>query len=238
MQSSDKTKKLIRCTAWAITGCLAGLLIWFFTLYGRDIWNIFLSDNPSAAMEAFIRSLGGWGPFVLVLLQTLQIAIAFLPGEPVELAAGILYGGFWGAILCLVGVLIGSALVYWLVAKLGKNAIDAFHDGKSMRKFNSIPAFKQEKSAEILTFLLFLIPGIPKDFLTFAAPLTPMKPLRFLLISTAARAPGMFITTFAGESLLAGNFWMAAGLYGILFVGAVIGFFFYRRVTRERTDRP
>lgn len=232
MPSAEKIKKVIRWIAWLVAGCLAVLVGWFFFQYGRDIWHIFLSDNPSGEMEAFIQSLGGWGALVLVLLQTLQIAVAFLPGEPVELASGILYGGFWGSVLCLTGVLIGSALVYYAVAKLGRGVIDAFHDGKSMQRFKRIKAFQEERSAEAVTFFLFLIPGIPKDFLTFVAPLTPMKPLRFLVISTLARAPGMFITTYAGQSILAGSFATAALLYGILFVGAVVGYFFYRRITR------
>lgn len=232
MPSAEKTKKIIRLAAWFVAGCLVGLVTWFFIQYGRDIWNIFLSEHPSEEMEIFIRSLGGWGVLVLVLLQTLQIAVAFLPGEPVELASGILYGGFWGSVLCLVGVLIGSALVYYAVAKLGRGVIDAFHDGKSMQKFKRIRAFQEEKSAETLTFFLFLIPGIPKDFLTFVAPLTPMKPLRFLVLSTLARAPGMFITTYAGQSILSGSFGTAALLYGILFVGAVAGYFFYRKITQ------
>ncbi|MDD6033472.1 MAG: TVP38/TMEM64 family protein [Oscillospiraceae bacterium] len=231
--SARKTKTIIRWTAWTAGALLLGVVVWFLIRYAPDLWAIFRSNNSSAAMKDFIAGLGGWGVLVLVLLQALQIAVAFLPGEPVELSAGILYGGFWGSVLCLIGVLLGSALVYWAVMKLGHSVIEAFHDGRSLQKMRRLKAFQEEKSAEALTFLLFLIPGVPKDFLTFVAPLTPMKPHRFLLISTLGRAPGMFITTYAGQSILSGNLTLAAILYGILLIGVIIGYFFYRRVTRQ-----
>lgn len=236
MKKSEKTKKLIRWLA-IIVSVLAVLLIGAFLFqYGPTLWRIFRSERSTEAMRDFISGLGGWGAAALILLQAVQIAFAFLPGEPIELSAGILYGGIIGSVLCLAGVLIGSAAVYFAVAKLGHNLIDAFHDGQSLKKFHRIKAFREEKSAEILTFFLFLIPGIPKDFLTFMAPLTPMKPLRFLVISTAARAPGMLITTFAGQSILVGDYTVAAILYGILVVGAVAGWFYYRHMTKKQSE--
>ena len=84
-----------------------------------------------------------------------------------------------------------------------------------------------------MTFILFLIPGLPKDFFTFIAPLTPISIHRFVLISTLGRAPGMLITTYAGVSLLEGNYLLAVALYGVLGLCALIGVIFYRRMVKE-----
>ena len=233
MKHSDKLKKAVRLLAGGVSvlACIFAAL--FLIKYFPVLRDIFLSSDPTREMERFIAGLGGRGPAALVLLQSVHIAFAFLPGEPIELAAGILFGGFTGSVLCLSGALIGSAAVYFAVKKLGHSLIDAFHDRQAMGKFRRIKAFHQEKSAETLTFFLFLIPAVPKDFLTFLAPLTPMKPLRFLLISTLGRAPGMFITTYAGQSILAGDYLTAAILYGILTLGAAGGWFFYRHLTSK-----
>lgn len=229
---TEKIRKIVRWTGWAAAAVLALVTIAFLARYGRELVDIFLCDDPSAAMKAFLGDLGGWGALALVLLQTLQIAVAFLPGEPVELAAGMLFGGFWGSILCLTGVLLGSMLVYFGVSRLGEGMITAFHDSKKLERFRQLRAFQDARSAEWLTFILFLVPGIPKDFLTFVAPLTPMKPWRFLVISILGRAPGMFITTYAGYHFLAGTWQMSVLLYGILLVGAVVGLLFYRKWLR------
>jgi len=227
-------RKLIRLCAMAVSALAAAFVVIFLVRHGPVLWEIFRSETPAADMEKFISGLGLWGPAALTLLQAVQISFAFLPGEPIELAAGILYGGIGGSALCLTGVLIGQAAVYYAVKKLGHGLIDSFHDRQAMGKFSRIRAFREEKSAETLTFFLFLIPGIPKDFLVYAAPLTPMKPLRFLVISTLGRAPGMLITTYAGRSILAGDYLTAGILYGVLTLGAAAGWFFYRHLTKKQ----
>lgn len=237
MKDPGKLKKTIRRTAAGVSVLAAVLIALFLIKYASELKDIFLGDDPVRGMEQFIAGLGFWGPAALVLLQAVQIAFAFLPGEPIELAAGILFGGFAGSLLCLGGVLIGSAAVYYAVFRLGHSLIEAFHDDRALGRFRRIKAFREEKSAETLTFFLFLIPAVPKDFLTFLAPLTPMKPLRFLLISALGRAPGMFITTYAGQSILAGDYLTAAILYGILTLGAAGGWFFYRHLTKKHDER-
>ena len=232
MDRTEKIRKIVHWTGWAAAAALVLVMVIFLARYGRDLVDVFLSEDPPAAMKAFLGELGGWGALALVLLQTLQIAVAFLPGEPVELASGMLFGGFWGSVLCLIGVLLGSILVYFGVSRLGEGMITAFHDSEKLQRFRQLRAFQNARNAEWLTFFLFLVPGIPKDFLTFVAPLTPMKPWRFLLISTLGRAPGMFITTYAGYHFLAGTWQMSVLLYGILLAGAAVGLLLYRKWLR------
>lgn len=228
MMSDQWKQKLLKAGSIGIGCLLIGLLGLFFWNYGPEIWAIFTGGNVEADLEAFVRSLGPMGIVAIVIFQFFQIVVAFLPGEPIELASGLLYGGFLGAILCLAGSLVGTAAVYWAVKKLGHNFIAAFQDEKKVHRFK---AFQYAKNAEVLAFILYLIPGIPKDFISFVAPLTPMKPGRFLLISILGRAPGMFITTYAGMSLANGNWKLAVVLYGILTLGAVAGCIYYRRIS-------
>ena len=237
MEHKAAVKRTVTWIAWGIIALMAIFIAGFLFTHWDTLFAIFTSKDPAAGLEKFVAGFGVWGTLVLVLFQTLQIVVAILPGEPIELAAGMMYGGFPGALLCLAGVLLGTYTVFFAVQKLGSGLIAAFHGESRLKRLHNLRVFRYEKNAELLTFILFLIPGLPKDFFTFVAPLTPIGIHRFVLISTLARAPGMLITTYAGKSLLEGNLVLAGCLYGLLGLSALISLLFYRQLLkRERAD--
>ncbi len=168
--------------------------------------------------QVWLGSLGIRGWFIFMALQIIQIVIAIIPGEPVELLAGILYGGWGGLASCLAGVWLGEATVFYLVRRFGYPLVSSFF---SEDKLKSLPIFKNPNRLEQLTFILFLIPGTPKDILTYAAGLTDINPTRFLVLSTFARIPSIITSVFVGANIRKGN-WLAslllfaaAGLLGL-----------------------
>ena len=229
----SNVRRAVTVCAWFIAAVMVLFLGGFIWYHWDSLYAIFQSENAAAMLQEFIGGFGVWGALILILFQVGQIAIAFLPGEPIELASGMMYGGILGALLCLTGVLIGTYLVFFVVQKLGSGVIAAFHDESKVKKINKLSVFRYSRNAELMTFILFLIPGLPKDFFTFIAPLTPISIHRFVLISTLGRAPGMLITTYAGVSLLEGNYLLAVALYGVLGLCALIGVIFYRRMVKE-----
>ncbi len=229
----SNARRAVTVCAWFIAAVMVLFLGGFIWYHWDSLYAIFQSENAAAMLQEFIGGFGVWGALILILFQVGQIAIAFLPGEPIELASGMMYGGILGALLCLIGVLIGTYLVFFVVQKLGSGVIAAFHDESKVKKINKLSVFRYSRNAELMTFILFLIPGLPKDFFTFIAPLTPISIHRFVLISTLGRAPGMLITTYAGVSLLEGNYLLAVALYGVLGLCALIGVIFYRRMVKE-----
>ena len=236
MKHPDPIKKTVQYIGIGVLFAMLIFLVGFITWHWDALFSIFTSETPSDGLEEFIAGFGIWGCLILVLFQMLQIVVAFLPGEPIELVSGMMYGGFFGALLCLAGVVLGTYLVFFAVQKFGSSLIAAFHDEKKLKKLNHLSCFRSEKNAELLTFILFLIPGLPKDFFAFAAPLTPIRMHRFVLISTLGRAPGMLITTYAGKSLLEGNWILALVLYGLLGIGALIGLIYYRKLTKSEAS--
>jgi uncharacterized membrane protein YdjX (TVP38/TMEM64 family) len=76
------------------------------------------------AFQNYINSLGGWGILILFLIQMLQVIVAVIPGEPIEIISGIMYGTIGGLFLCLGGILISTVIIYFTVRKLGKNIIN------------------------------------------------------------------------------------------------------------------
>ena len=149
-----------------------------------------------------------------VLLGAPRKYSTVLPGEPVELMAGLLYGTWGGLALCLLGVGLSSAAVYYCVRAAGARAIDA----SVLAKYHFL---RDEAHVKFFLFLLFFIPGTPKDVLIYLGPFLPVRPHAFFLISTLARIPSVITSTFAGSQFAEGSW--DVSLVVFLATGAVAG---------------
>ena len=117
-----------------------------------------------------------------------------IPGEPVEILAGLLYGPLWGTLSCMLGILIGSLIVYFLVRRLGMPIVSIFMDPD---KFQNLWLLKDERRFERISFLLFFIPGTPKDLLTWAAGFVRINPPA-LLSDRDGGAPALYLKLHPG----------------------------------------
>lgn len=140
---------------------------------------------------------------IFILFQVLQVVIAAVPGELVQIGGGYVYGTVGGTIYSVVGILLGSMLAFYLTRLLGHNLVKFFVSKKNQDRFDFL--INSPKS-EIAMFILFLIPGIPKDILVYIAGLTPIKPLKFFLIYTIARSPAIFFSAYIGANLETRNY--------------------------------
>lgn len=174
-------------------------------------------------LRAWIDSLGFGGWLIVLGIQILQIVIAFIPGEPVELLAGVLYGPWGGLLTCLFGILISSSCIFLAVRRYGYPFVVRLFGKEKLDEFKFL---NDAKKIETVTFILFLIPGTPKDMLTYAAGISRIKAGRFLLISTFARIPSVITSTILGSSVSRGDWTTsvliflviaAIGLFGILY---------------------
>jgi len=161
-----------------------------------------LLSSPEKARE-FLLSFGFKSVFVFILLQVLQVVIVVIPGEVVQISGGYVYGAFLGTVFSVVGILLGTFLAFFLVRIIGYPVVKAFVPQKQLEKFNFI---MNNKKSEITMFVLFLIPGLPKDALTYIAGLTPVKPLRFFVIVMIARFPGILVSSIIGTKLQSENY--------------------------------
>ena len=150
-----------------------------------------------------IQDAGAMGVLILLGLQFLQIVVAFIPGEVTQVAAGMIYGPWFGALVILVGCVVSSSVVYMLVHKLGAPFVHAMVKDEHLHKFKE---FERSGKLNIVVFILFLIPGMPKDVFTYLVPLTDMRLRTFLFLTTIGRIPGVLVTTFAAAGLADGNY--------------------------------
>ena len=164
--------------------------------------------------------VGGW--LVFIAIQFVQVIIAFIPGEPVEILGGFLFGSVIGSLLCLVGSFLGTTAVYYLVKVIGKPLVGAFVNKKVIKKHDFL---NNEKKLELVVFILFLIPGTPKDILTYIVPLTKIEPMKFFVLSTIARIPSVVSSVVAGASLGEEKYMLSIIIFiitGIIGAGGII----------------
>lgn len=185
-----------------------------------------------------IQNSGFLGMLLLFGLQVAQIFLFIVPGEPIEILAGMCYGGFGGTVFILISSAIISTAIFFLVRILGRKFVYAFSDEEKVKKIENSKLFQDPKKVEILMLILFLLPGTPKDLLVYIAGLLPIKPWKFILISTFARIPSIISSTYAGEKILAGNLKTAGLIYiAIIAVALAIIFIFNKfdknKVTEE-----
>lgn len=208
------------------------LLLVLLTLFFSKILGPSLGSTEE--LRAFLDSYGWKGYLILMGLQCLQVVIAFIPGEVIELGAGYAYGALRGAAICLVGVAISSALIFLLVKKVGISLVETFI---SREKIQQLRFINSEKKLKRLVFWLFFIPGTPKDVLTYFVGLTNMKLSDFLSISLIARIPSILSSTISGQMLGDQNFLTAGIVYAITGTISVIGYVIYNHIVNKRNNR-
>ena len=142
------------------------------------------------------------------------------------------YGTWGGIVVLIIGMLISSTMVFFLVQKFGRDFLVSFLSEKQIHKIEQIPFLQNTKKLEFTVFLLFFIPGTPKELLVYSGGLLPIKPLHFVLISTFARVPALITSTFCGANLLSGNWKLIILSYAFTFLIAgllIIWFYFYQK---------
>ncbi|MCI9039695.1 MAG: TVP38/TMEM64 family protein [Clostridia bacterium] len=186
------------------------------------------------AFQTRINDSGFLGVLMLFGLQFAQIFLFIIPGEPIEILAGVCYGSIWGTVFIMISAAIISAFIYLLVHKLGRKFIYDFVSKEKIEKIENNKVFQNPKTIRFLIFILFFIPGTPKDLLTYIAALLPIKPMEFIIISTIARFPSVISSTWAGASLLEGKWQASLLIYGVTFLIVAIVVIIMRRFDKDK----
>lgn len=177
---------------------------------------------------------GWWGQLAFVGMMALQIFVAVIPGEPLELTAGYAFGAWLGMGLCLAGAALGSIVVFLLVRSLGVRAVEAFFPREKIMELSFL---KDVRRRDVLIFTLFCIPGSPKDLLTYVSGLTNISLARWLLLTTPARIPSIVTSTVGGDALGVGNIPFAIAVFMVTLLISGGGILAYRRICRTSAVR-
>lgn len=174
---------------------LTAISIVIFIYYSPEILRILSSmDN----FREYIRSTGSWGPIMFILFQVLQIVIAPIPGEVVQIAGGYIYGIGLGTLYNTIGMVLGSAMAFYFTRFIGRSYIEKLLQKKD---YKWMALINDEKKFSVFLFIFFVIPGLPKDFLVYVAALTSIGSLRFFIILLVARLPWIIGSVAVGSTI-------------------------------------
>ncbi len=183
---------------WA--GIIGSTALFVFILYqyhthlwilSGKLWDLFESHHR---LKEFISSFGVYSPLAFILLQVIQVVVAPIPGGAIEFLGGYFFGVWAGMLYSMIGLILGSWIAFSIGRLFEKWAVEKFVSPKTMKKFDYLIGHE----GVVLSFLLFLIPGFPKDALCYILGLTPMHLGLFLIISTIGRIPGTLMATLQG----------------------------------------
>lgn len=204
-----------------MVGILLGLAVLCLLVY--QPFMDFLK-NPDILYKQFLQ-LGFIGQLIFIAVMALQVVLIFLPGEIVEIGAGYMYGPINGMLLCMAGSIIGTIIIYFCIEKIGGRYFKQKVDQKQLQKLTKM---QSKKNIHMITFLVFLIPGTPKDLLTYVAPFTGIRLKSFLWITSIARIPSIVSSTIGGSSLHNDNWMVSIAIFVGVAVLSILGLYYYK----------
>lgn len=204
------------------------------TAYLFPVMKNLSTHKGQVAFKQRVDESGIVGFLTLLGLQFAQIFLVIIPGEPLEILAGMCYGAVGGTIFALFSVALSTAIIFGLVRKFGKRFIYHSFDQKKIDKIEKSKIFQNSKKIEFILAMCFAITGAPKDILVYIGGLLPIKPIRFIIISTFFRLPSIVSSTIVGKYFSEGNWKVSLIVYGITFAITILTFGIIRIFDKEK----
>ena len=225
---TDKQKKLIAWAAIAIFLLLSAAVGWFI---GRPLVR-FASRPEEFRLWVDGHVLLGMAAYVGMVF--LQVVVAVIPGEPLEISGGYAFGALRGSVLCLLGGVLGSVAVFALVRRFGRELVEVFFPKE---KIESLRFLQSSPKRELLFWLVFVVPGTPKDLLCYFAGLTDLSWGKWLLICSLGRVPSTITSTVGGNALGGKNYLFAILVFAGTLAVSAIGLLIYRGLCRRHEKK-
>lgn len=225
---TEKQKKWIAGTGIFLF-LLLSALVFFFA--GKPL--IQFVQEPER-FRAWVDGQGVWARVAFLGMLILQIIVAAIPGEPLEIAAGYAFGALEGTLLCLLGAFAGRLAVFLLVRRFGTRAVEVFFP---LEKLNTLAVLQNKRRLILWVFFLFFLPGTPKDLLCYVVGLTDLPLKNWLLICAVAPFPSIVTSTIGGDALGMGNYSFALLVFVITMVISGGGLLVYRAICQARERR-
>lgn len=226
MKTKQKTKTI---TIFALTITIMIILTIILFPYIKKLTN----EETRLQFQNFLNSLGIIGWLLIILIQLIQMIIAFLPGEIIELLTGAMYGPWLGLLTCLIGTTIGSSIIFFLTKKIGMPFVKLFTNETDLKKYKFL---NTQTKLDTTIFILFFIPGTPKDALTYIVPFTNIKFTRFIIISSIARIPSIITSTIIGDQIINGNYSTTIIVFIITAIISLLGIIISNKYIQKKNN--
>ena len=184
------------------------------------------ASNPEI-LRVWMQDLGIWGILIFGIFNFLQVVFAVIPGGPFELAAGYIFGVVPGTLLCDITMTISSVVVFLLVRKFGIRFVELFI---SRRQIENMVFLKDNQKVQSVLFFIFLLPGTPKDVVTYLAGLTNLSLKSWIFICFVGRFPAILLTALGGSALGNAKYGIVAVVIVVFAVAYLAGMRLYRKL--------
>lgn len=225
---SEKQRKIFGVVAIVV---FAAVSVLFIVFAGKPI--IEFASEPEQ-FRAWVREYGVWGMLGFVGMVFLQTFFAFIPGEPFELVAGYAFGSIPGLLLCIAGEVLGSVAVFAFVRYFGMKVVEIFF---SKEKIRELKFLKETEKRDVIFFIIFMLPGTPKDILCYFAGLVDMKWRTWLIICSVGRIPSVITSTLGGNAMNQQNYGFAVLVFGVTLALSGAGLLIYKTICRRRSEK-
>lgn len=211
---------------------IGGILV-LYLLFGKELTE-FVSDTDR--FKAWLDSYKNLSAVIFVFIRAFQTVIKIIPAEPLEIAAGYVFGTWGGLALCSLGTFIGSLVIVLLARWLGSKFVSAFINEEAL---NSLSLIKNKKNQRLFLFIFYLVPSTPKDILTYVAGSLNVNMVEFFVITTIARIPSIITSTICGSQLEQNNIKTAIAVFvATAVVSAICALLFKKHNKSDKTKRP
>ena len=224
---TDKQKKLIAWAAIAIFLLLSAAVGWFI---GRPL--VRFASRPEEFRQ-WVDGHGLLGMAAYVGMVFLQVAVAVIPGEPLEISGGYAFGALRGSVLCLLGGVLGSVAVFALVRRFGRELVEIFFPREKLEKLKFL---QSSPKRDALFWLIFTVPGTPKDLLCYFAGLTDLSWGKWLLLCTVGRLPSVLTSTIGGSALGVKDYQFAILVFAVTLAVSGVGLLIYRAIWQRMSS--
>lgn len=199
-KSYSRNKRLITYIKFAFLLLLIiGIPAVLYIKYGNEIF----SAAAAARVINYLKENKNISFLLIILLQAVQVIICILPGQPIQFASSYMFGIIPGFILSIIGAIIGTSISFYLAKFLGSDMMYLLFDKEKIRDYQ---AKLNSGRGLAIVMLIYLIPGVPKDLVSYAAGISDMKFRPFIIASSIARSPGMLGSLLLGYFFSKGNY--------------------------------
>jgi len=224
MKSKGKKIKINKAkviTALVSALVLAGLMVFLFSGDNfKVIKSLFRSDITKDEVQVLLSSLGWKAYIVLGILSTLQVVVTFVPAEPIQVMAGVSLGIWKGTLICVIGIIIGSTIIYILNKVYGQKLTKYF---KTNAEFDFESAAKSTKIALVIV-ILGLLPAIPYGLICFFAASLGLKYPKYILVTVLGAVPSVILDVSMGQLVVASSWILSIAVCVVLIVIMVVLF--------------
>ncbi len=201
------------------------LLLTSLSIYLFIHFDIYLLFKDREKLVNFITSYP-YDELIFILLQIIQVVAAPIPGELTGLIGGYLYGPFWGTVYSTIGLTIGSWLAFLLARFFGMPLIEKVVKPQTIEKFDHF----MEHQGILVSFLLFLIPGFPKDYLCYIMGVSRISTWTFIIVVTAGRLFGTMMLSITGNCARHEQYLLLAAMGSVGIVIFIAAYYYHDKM--------